>query len=201
MHIGPKRRWHLYLFSLIPFIAGLAICTLLGMRVWNGLAAFDRSLVRIVVPGEGVVSLAVAGDYTIFHEYRSIVDDAVYSSPEDSISGMKCALTHEATGEEIRLRPSTSKSTYSFGSREGTSLFGFRLKEPGEYRLICGYPADGYDGPSTVLAIGHGFGEEIFQTIFFIFGIILIFIISFGTSAGLIVYIVIKKSHHGQETA
>lgn len=193
MPIGLKRHRYLYALSAIPFIAGLAICALLGMRVWRGLVAFDNSLLRVVVPGEEIISLPAVGDYTIFHEYKSIVDDIVYSSSEDSVSGMRCALKGASADEGIPLRSASSKSNYSFGSREGTSLYGFRLAKPGEYRLRCDFPSGGHEGPRTVLAIGQGFGKEIFQTIFFIFGIILIFIVSFGATAGAIVYIAIKK--------
>ncbi len=190
---GYSRRWHLYVLSVLPFIAGSALCVWLGMRAWNGLVAFDNSLVRIVVPGEKAVVLPAAGNYTIFHEHRSFVDGVVYSSPEDSVTGLSCRMKDKDTGHGVRLEPSAANMTYSFGSREGRAVFGFKVDEGGPYIISCGFEETRRDGVKTVLAVGQGFGAEIFNTISFVFAIISIFIISFGASAAAVVYLIVKK--------
>jgi len=195
MEAGQKtgRRWYLYVLSMIPFLAGLAVCVLLGVRVWQGLVQFDKSLLRVVVPGEKAVALPNSGDYTIFHEHKTIVDGIVYSSSEDSISGLSCTMKDSRTGENVPLRPSSSNMNYSFGSTEGRSLFDFSLGGAGVFRLSCLFPGAESGGAKTVLAIGQGFGREIFNTISFVFMIIAIFVISFGASAAAIVYLIVKK--------
>ncbi len=59
--------------------------------------------------------------------------------------------------------------------------------------MNCVVPAFAGAGTKTVLAIGHGFGTAIFNTISVIFGVIGLFILSFGVTAGAIVYLIVKK--------
>lgn len=165
----------------------------MGLKTWQGLAAFDDSMLRFVVPGEKVVVLPAAGDYTIFNEHKSVVNGIVYSTSEDSVSGMRCAMKDDAAGENVPLEPSSANMTYSFGSREGRAVFGFNVKGGGRYRISCGFPEAQQGGVRTVLAVGQGFGAEIFNTISLVFAIISIFIISFGASVAAIVYLIVKK--------
>lgn len=178
---------------MIPFIVGIVVCVWLGMRVWRGLVEFDKSLVRVVVPGEKVVVLPAPGDYTIFHEHKTVVDGIVYSSSEDSITGLRCTLKNNLTNENVPLTPSSSNMTYSFGSKEGRSIFDFNAGKGGTFHLSCLFPEAEHAGVKTVLAIGKGFGAEIFNMISFIFTIVAIFLVSFSASVAAIVYLIIKK--------
>jgi hypothetical protein len=179
--------------SVVPFIVGVAICVWLGMRVWQGLVQFDNSLLRIVVPGEKMIVLSNPGEYTVFHEHRSVIKGVVYSSSEDSISGMNCEMRNYVTKEDVPLKASSANLTYAFGSKEGRAIYEFNAGKGGTFQLNCSYPEPERRGMKTVFAIGQGFGASIFNTISYIFTIIAIFIVSFGASAAAIVYLIVKK--------
>jgi hypothetical protein len=188
-----NKKWHLYLLASLPLIIGIVVCVFLSLKAWRNISVFENSLARVVVPGEKILNLTAPGDYTIFHEYRTVVDGIVYSSPEYIISGLSCTLENAHTGEVIPLKPSTSNMTYSFGSREGRAVFNFSVAEAGKLRFGCLFPGAESKETKTVLAIGQGFGEEIFNMIFLIFGIVSIFIVSFSITTGVIVYLIVKK--------
>jgi len=118
-------------------------------------------MTQIVVPGQRELHLSETGQYTVFHEYKSVVGDKVYSG---SLSGLQCSLTSKATGEQIPLSPSSANSTYSMGPRSGVSVFDFSVQSPGLYVFSAQYPA-GEDGPEVVLAVGHGFVKQLLVTI------------------------------------
>lgn len=187
------KRWQRYVLSAVPFILGVIACVLLGMNLWRGIVAFDNSLVRLVMPGERFIDLPSPGKYTIFNEYRSVVKGVVYSSSEDSISGMRCEMTDIVTNEKVPLKASSANMTYSFGSKEGRSVYDFDAGKGGTFRMNCSYQGPGREGVRTVIAIGRGFGGAIFNMISYIFAIISIFIVSFGISAAAFVYLIVKK--------
>jgi hypothetical protein len=122
------------------------------VAIWGGvrgIASTTDSMQRIVVPGTHTITFDEAGEYRIFHERRSSIDGRTYSTP--STPAMEIAF-RAADGTGIPLRP-VSGETYSFGSREGQSVFAFPLDQPGRYTLDVQLPQGG--GP-TVLAIGRG---------------------------------------------
>jgi hypothetical protein len=119
-----------------------------GLYLWPRLGAVDAGMIRVVVPGNATLDLGKAGTYTIFHEKRSVVDGRFYAS--DTVSGLRVDVTAEATGAPVRLEPATSTS-YSMGSRQGTSIFAFAVEQPGRYRLTTNLV-----GGQAVLAIGQG---------------------------------------------
>ena len=191
--VNTGTRWHLYALSVIPFIVGIAVCVWLGLKVWQGLVQFDKSLLRVVVPSEKIIVLTSPGDYTIFHEHKTVADGIIYSSSEDAISGMRCQMKNSITNEGVSLKPSSANLTYSFGSKEGRSIFDFDAGKGGTFRLSCLFPEARSSETKTVLAIGQGFGAEIFNTISYIFTIIAIFMVSFAASAAAIIYLIVKK--------
>ncbi len=130
----------------------------------SGLTGLSDSLTQIVVPGERELTLKEAGDHTVFHEYRSVVGNKVYSTGKGGSSGLRCTLRSKATGREIPLSPSSMNSTYSMGSRSGASIFDFSIDSPGDYLFAAQYPP-GQDGPETVLSVAQGFVKKLMVTI------------------------------------
>jgi len=174
-----------YVVAGLILVVGIASFVFFLLSRLNGLT---DELIQVVVPGEQDLTLSEPGNYTIFHEHRSVVGNRVYSSGAP-LSGLLCSLTSNATGEPIALTPVSSSSHYDVGGRSGNSVFEFQIVEPGSYHFSARYPG-GEQGPATVLAVGHGFMKKILMTVFPAIGIM------FGTmalSAGIIVATFLKR--------
>jgi hypothetical protein len=159
------------------------------------IAAADAQMTRIVVPGDAVLALDKPGVYTIYHEKKSTVDGRYYAS--DSVSGLSLRLTADSTGEPVKLvEPSTSTS-YTIGSRSGTSIFAFTLDQPGRYRLAANL-AGGRREPPAVLAIGQGAFSALLSAILGAIGITFTGL----AVAGVIVFAVLwQRSKRGRPVA
>jgi hypothetical protein len=153
-------RWY-YVLSGIVLVAGLAG---LWFFLLSGVSTLTKGLIQIVVPGQQELILSETGKYTVFHEYRSIVGNKVYSMAKGRLSGLQCGLTSKATGERIPLYGAIMNSKYSLGSRSGIAVFNFRINSPDTYVFSAQYPP-GKDGPEVVLSVSHGFAKDLLVTI------------------------------------
>jgi uncharacterized membrane protein len=174
-----------YLLAALIFVVGIASFVFFLLSRLNSLT---DDLIQVVVPGEQDLALSEPGDYTIFHEYRSVIGDRIYSSGQ-TLSGLRVSLVFNETGEAIRLSPATSSSQYDLGGRSGAAVFEFQIDRPGSYRLSARYP-QGVEGSEVVLTVGHGFMKKILLTVFPAIGIM------FGTmalTAGIIVTTFLKR--------
>jgi hypothetical protein len=171
--------WYYVLAGLVA-VAGIAG---FAMLLIDGISAISSGSTQVVVPGKQALTLTETGDYTVFHEYRCVIDGTVYSGHAGDASGIECRLTRTSDGQDIKLSPASMHSTYTIGSRAGVSLFEFNIDAPGEYTFEANYPA-GRFGPKTVMAIGQGFVGRLLVTILGGLGIL------FG-SLGLAITIVI----------
>ncbi len=164
--------------SRIFYVIGLAIIAvgipLFAILVFEGInkiisdgnltVSGDNDLVQLVVPERVDIRLEKTGKYTIYHEYRSVIDNRVYAGSPQEIPGLEIALISETTRTPIPIEESSVSSTYTVGSRSGISLFDFNIDEPGIYELSAFYP-DGQFEPKVVLAVGHGFVENMIWTV------------------------------------
>ena len=147
---GPSR--FLYVLGALVIVGGFVgggwTCakTVTGVGSW---------LTRVVVPGEGELTLSEAGKYTVYYEHQSVVDDKPHSSAGGNPSLLQYVVTNKTTGAEVALTTPSSSETYSFGPRSGVALMVFTVGEPGTYELSGQYP-EGQDGPELVLAVGRG---------------------------------------------
>lgn len=153
--------------SLAPYIAA-ALIFLIGVGTFVGflfyrLNGLEDKLLTVVVPGAHDLNLNEPGNYTIFHEYRTVVGDEIYASSSE-ISRLKVAITSK-TGATVPISPASSASHYDIGGRAGRSAFDFRIDAPGVYRLEAKY-AEGQEGPKLVLAVSKGFVGDIVFTVF-----------------------------------
>lgn len=146
-----------------------------------------------LVPGTHTLECTEAGFYTIFHEYQTVVDGKYYSSPPGSLTGLTCTVISE-TDDTLQVTPLKSKSTYSFGSREGYGILKFKVETPGTYTFEAILPEGHTD--QAVLTISHGFVSDILFTIFGAMGIL------FGCGGvGLIIIVltIIKQIAYNKE--
>lgn len=161
--------------SIGPFITGGAII-LLGIiffvgNLISGLAKIDSGMIRFIAPATTVLSLDKEGEYTIFHEYRSTMDGRVFS--DSNLPSARVSVKSQATGKEIPLNSSSTRSTYSMGSREGMSLFNFNVEAPGKYDVNVEFPDSGKDY-QTVFSVVHDFGKDLVVLILNCVGILLV---------------------------
>jgi hypothetical protein len=145
------------LWFVVAGVIAIAGFVAAGLYLWPRLGSIDAGMIRVVVPGNAMLDLGKAGTYTIFHEKQSVVDGRFYAS--DSVSGLRVDVIAEASGAAVRLEPTTSTS-YSMGSRQGTSIFAFTVDQPGRYRMTTGLA-----GGQAVLAIGQGTFGAIFALV------------------------------------
>ena len=126
------------------------------------LAAADSATIRVVVPGNAVLTLGKVGRYTIYHEKKSTVDGRYYAS--ETVNGLRLSLIDEATRAPVTLTEPAMSSTYTIGNRSGTSIYAFTIDRPGRYRLVADL-ADGRNEPKAVLAIEQGMLGEMLSLI------------------------------------
>ena len=70
-------RW-IYSIPVLCF-AGLAfICVSIGIGILN----MTGGLKRVIMPGEVEVALSKEGEYVIFYEYKSVMNNRTYSTGE-----------------------------------------------------------------------------------------------------------------------
>ena len=170
---------------------------LAGLLVLLGIALFSQFLVsrlqdlggelrQVVVPGAANLTLGEAGEYTIFHERRSVVDGQYYASSD--ISGLRVSVTGLG-GAAIPLDRPAMSSRFTIGGREAFSIFTFRIDQPGTYSLTAAYP-DGRAEPKAVLSVGHDFMAGLLTTIF---GAIAIGFATFGLGIVIFVVTLVKR--------
>jgi hypothetical protein len=162
-------RWA-YGVAVLVFVASLIIT---GLLAADAAARLDEGLHQAVVPGQAQLHLEAAGSYTIFYEYRSMVDGRLYATDGADVSELRVALESRATGDEVALAPPAANVEYTFGERTGTSVLAFSIDEPGAYVLSGWYPP-GVDGPEVVLAIGQGVGLQFIGALLAALGILML---------------------------
>ena len=135
-----------------------------GFFLVDGLSDLSGGLTQVVVPGSQELTFSKTGAHTVFHEHKSIVGSKMYSMTPGGLAGLQCRLVSKADGQEILLSPTSMSSTYSMGSRSGVGVFDFNIDSPGEYLFSASYPPE-QEGPQAVLAIGHGFVEQLLTTV------------------------------------
>ncbi len=148
------RRPHAAWFALT--IVPIAVAALLTVNEFRGLSSEIRGMQRVVVPGEGVVTLD-AGEHVAYGETASVVGGTAYHTSSFSTS---CALVDDSSGEAVTLTATTGTTEYSLAGFSGTAMFDFTIPRAGAYRLTC-------TGDSTpaVIAIGDGLGWNIVRLV------------------------------------
>ncbi len=108
---------------------------------------------QVVVPGTHEIYLTKPGKYTVFYEYRSVIDNKIYATGE-SFSGMSTMLKSKESSREVVLSRPSKSGTYEAGGRAGAAVLEFEIEEPGTYIFAAEYPG-GVSGPEVVFAIGQ----------------------------------------------
>ena len=174
-----------YLVSGAVFVIGIILFVVLLLTgITSTVSRLDN---RIVVPGTQTIELKETGKYSIYFEYRSVLDGKVYET--ESIVGLMCSLKNTETGESINLSNSIVNSNYSISGRQGKSIFDFDIDKPGKYEFKAWYKSE--RGEEAVLAIGKGFSGSLFRTILLSIGVL---IISLGASVTIFVVTLVRRN-------
>ncbi len=163
-------RWHENHVIGIPVLIGGVAVSIVGFVIF-GVFLFNRLSdlapdIQVVVPGTHEIQLEESGKYTVFYEYRSVVDNKVYSTGE-SLSGMIVTLQSKKDFREVAMSRPSGSTTYEIGGRAGVSVLEFEIDEPGTYLLTADYAAAN-SGPDVVFAIGK---SNILSTVLIALGI------------------------------
>lgn len=173
-----------YVLSFIVLLIGIVTFTIfLITGIKSSLNTISH---QVIVPGKSIIELKDPGKYTIYFEYRSVIDGKVFES--DSMKGLRCTLMKTDTKELIKLESPSMNSNYSVSGRTGESIFVFKIDEAGEYELNAWY--ENGNTNESVLAIGKGFGMVVTRTVF---GSIAIMFICIGTSIAIFLTTLIKR--------
>ncbi len=143
---GPSR-WH-YVIGIAVLVVGFAV---FGVFLFTRITSLAPDI-QVVVPGTHEIYLEDSGKYTVFYEYRSVVDNRIYSTGE-SLSGLSVTLKSKRDSREVAMSTPSGTTTYEIGGRAGVSVLKFEVAEPGTYILGADY-VGGASGPDIVLAIG-----------------------------------------------
>jgi hypothetical protein len=147
--VGPSSGW--YLLSILGIgVSALALYSFWGQR----LETMTADLARVPVPGQVELPLPGAGDYLVYLEYRSVIDNQLFLTPED-LGDLEVVVAPVAGGEPLDLFTPIRSVRYDRDGRAGYSIASFSIDEPSTYLLSGRYPP-GAAGSRMVLAVGPG---------------------------------------------
>lgn len=186
-NVKPSRKF--YLIPLTCILVSVYIFVSLVLGVLN----MHKSLERVIMPGETVVTLTETGNYIIFYEHKSVVDNRTYSTGED-LPNLEYRLVAEATGAQVPLVSTGSRrTTYTGDTHSGLSVFNFSIEHPGNYKFSAWYPGR-QRGKEVVFAIGQPLPlGRMFASV----GIL--FLLVFGGGAIFIVIFVMRQKSKKRE--
>ncbi len=185
----PGRIW--YMVAVIVAVSGII---LFAVSLFGGLRNMSRSLTQMVMPGNHDMTFEKKGNYTIFYEHRSVIDNQIFVTRED-LSGFQVFIVDKQNQQAITVNPAAVSANYSMGGRSGYAIFEFEITHPGKYE-ISGWHSGEEPGPKIVLAVGAGFVGKLFRTILFsILTLMLSFVI-----AGTITLITLIRRNQAKKT-
>jgi hypothetical protein len=177
----------MYLLAAVMFAGAVAAIVWAVPKLVGGIGEMAGE--QIVVPGKTEVTLDKPGNYTLSHEYQSVVNGKRYST-RGAISDLECTLRSRATGREVPLSPIGYSSTYNIGARAGVGIYSFTIDRAGTYELDARYP-EGTTGPEAVLSIGR-FSGMMRGMAGFGLGLVLAFFLFIGSAAIFVVTLVLR---------
>lgn len=120
-----------FLLPVVVMIIGAA-CVVVGAR--NAFQVFRQDGTVFKGPGEKIVSLKKAGEYTLWIQNRATIDGVLISSATDLPPGSVVEIVREGTEERIPLAGEAGM-TVSINGTERESLGTIQVPGPGTVRI------------------------------------------------------------------
>ncbi len=147
-----------YTISVLLFISSIvlfAIILIFGLMDINDMEQY-------LVPGTYDIQLEENVTYTIFHEYRSVIDGVVIS-PMDGPDTTLQIVVLSPTGDTVPLKSRIGSSSYNFGDRSGRDICSILSDITGEFTLQTDL---GNSCPEqTVITIAKDFTSKLMLTV------------------------------------
>ncbi|MFW6061540.1 MAG: hypothetical protein ACOC93_01905 [Planctomycetota bacterium] len=131
---GPSRAG--YLLAALVAIAGVAVAVGVIVHIFTE----ERTIGRLRAPGRVTLQLPEAGDYDIYHEYKTVVDGEIVSQPRDVVEGLRLTIRPVGGDRRVPLEPMAAETNYNLGSRSGVGVYEFTIDQPGEYEFTANWP-------------------------------------------------------------
>jgi hypothetical protein len=119
---------------IAPLLLALFGIGLGVVAIFSVISSFRDTGWTIAAPGETMVTIVKPGDYTLWHECKTLRGGQFLDFPEELPSGTTIKVLKHPEGTDMPLTKSGSSSFESNGTRR-ISLGSIRVKDPGEYRL------------------------------------------------------------------
>jgi hypothetical protein len=142
-----------YAAAVAVCVAGILASAILTARGLAPLYTVTSGLTRVGAPGRHPLTLDEPGSYTVYYEYRGVLDGRAYATAEQP-PDLRLELTSSETGAEVPLVGSTAPPGYWGSDAAGVALMDFVIDRPGRYELTA-TAAGGGDVPPVILAFGH----------------------------------------------
>lgn len=119
-----------FISAIIVMLVG--ICATVSILIYTILNV-DNELKRFIIPFENEVYLNTTGKYTLFHEYKTSINNTYHYSDESSLIDSEISVINKNTGNKVNVYSSSMTSSYSINNSEGVSIMSFEISDPGEY--------------------------------------------------------------------
>lgn len=189
---GASQRYLLGSILGIFGIIGIVVFVLFLFRQINEQAP----KIQVIIPGTHLIELNETGTYTIFYEYRSVIDSKVYMTGASLPSEVLVTLYNKGKDQKVDLKQPAMNNTYNIGGRAGVSLLEFTIDNSGTYIIDAKYASD-ISKPDIVFAIGR---FRLFKVIFGAIGIFFISLILIMTGCVIVLITYLKNRKIKKET-
>jgi hypothetical protein len=147
--VRPSRAWYWVfgVLAVLSLLAGAAIWLTGRLTVENEVEAFAR----FIAPNEAQLRFKRTGQYTVYYEYKSKVDDTEIDADSTPPAGIELDM-RDSGGQSLELFPIADDLHYDAGGFKAVALGRVRIDQPGEYRLAVGPPSL----PQFAVSVGRG---------------------------------------------
>lgn len=118
-----------------PIILGVIGLVLNAVACFSLVGNFRDSGTSFLGPGETRVTIAKAGDYTLWNETKTLIDGQFMTFPEDLPSGTTIKVLKLPEGTAVSLHRGGGSSMQSGGTRR-VSVGEITFSRPGEYKFV-----------------------------------------------------------------
>ncbi|MEY4482815.1 MAG: hypothetical protein RL693_267 [Verrucomicrobiota bacterium] len=119
---------------IAPILLALLGLGLGGVAVYSIALSFRDTGTSMVAPGDTVVTITKPGDYTLWHECKTLRAGQFLEFPDNLPSGTTIKVIRNSDSTDIPLTKSGSSSFESSGYRR-VSVGSVALTTPGDYRV------------------------------------------------------------------